>query len=43
MKNSEKKTEGECLPCALQASGVELPAFWDMEDDLDVNHVYSNN
>nr|GEX03151.1 DNA-directed RNA polymerase I subunit 1 [Tanacetum cinerariifolium] len=43
MKNSEKKTEDGCLPCALQASGVELPAFWDMEDDLDVNHVYSNN
>ncbi|KAL7584596.1 hypothetical protein Lser_V15G42528 [Lactuca serriola] len=29
--------------CALQASGVELPAFWDMEDELDVDHVYSNN
>ncbi|GJS27005.1 DNA-directed RNA polymerase I subunit 1 [Tanacetum coccineum] len=45
MKNSneKKKEDDECLPCALQASGVELPAFWDMEDDLDVNHVYSNN
>lgn len=45
MKNSEnKKKEDEgCLPCALQASGVELPAFWDMEEDLDVDHVYSNN
>ncbi|KAL4558091.1 hypothetical protein LXL04_036287 [Taraxacum kok-saghyz] len=29
--------------CALQASGSELPAFWYMEDDLDVDHVYSNN
>nr|XP_043635531.1 DNA-directed RNA polymerase I subunit 1 [Erigeron canadensis] len=43
-KNSnDNKNEGdEHLPCALQASGVQLPAFWDMEE-LDVNHVYSNN
>ncbi|XP_071717530.1 DNA-directed RNA polymerase I subunit 1 [Rutidosis leptorrhynchoides] len=39
----KKQDDDEYLPCALQASGVELPAFWDMEDDLDVNHVYSNN
>lgn len=44
MKNKEnKKEENKFVPCALQASGVELPAFWDMEEDLDVDHVYSNN
>ncbi|KAK9065782.1 hypothetical protein SSX86_015183 [Deinandra increscens subsp. villosa] len=42
-KNNENKKENEFVPCALQASGVELPAFWDMEEDLDVDHVYSNN
>ncbi|KAK1412905.1 hypothetical protein QVD17_34501 [Tagetes erecta] len=42
-KESNKKEENKFVPCALQASGVELPAFWDMEDDLDVDHVYSNN
>lgn len=40
---NKNKDEDEHLPCALQASGVELPAFWDMEDELDVDHVYSNN
>lgn len=40
-KNSDEEEEN--LPCALHASGVELPAFWDMEDDLDVDYVYSNN
>ncbi|KAL8225320.1 hypothetical protein R6Q57_017877 [Mikania cordata] len=40
---SNEKTKNESVPCALQASGVELPAFWDMEEDLDVDHVYSNN
>ncbi|KAJ0696338.1 putative DNA-directed RNA polymerase [Helianthus annuus] len=41
--NDNKKEENKHVPCALQASGVELPAFWDMEQDLDVDHVYSNN
>lgn len=42
-KDEKKKEDDECLPCALQASGVELPAFWGMEDHLDVDYVYSNN
>ncbi|KAL8261668.1 hypothetical protein R6Q59_025717 [Mikania micrantha] len=43
IKKSNEKTKNKSVPCALQASGVELPAFWDMEEDLDVDHVYSNN
>ncbi|XP_076884452.1 DNA-directed RNA polymerase I subunit 1-like [Bidens hawaiensis] len=42
-KTKDKNEEDKIVPCALQASGVELPAFWDMEEDLDVDHVYSNN
>ncbi|GJY70463.1 gypsy type transposase [Tanacetum coccineum] len=38
----KEKEDDECLPCALQASGVDFPAFWDMEDDLDVDHTRSN-
>ncbi|KAL1813569.1 hypothetical protein ACET3Z_023634 [Daucus carota] len=29
--------------CALKVAGVNLTALWEMQDVLDVNHIYSNN
>ncbi|KAK1366221.1 DNA-directed RNA polymerase subunit [Heracleum sosnowskyi] len=29
--------------CALKAAGVNITALWEMQDVLDVNHIYSNN
>lgn len=29
--------------CALKAAGVNLIPFWEMQDILDVNHIYTNN
>uniref|UniRef100_A0A5B7B2D8 DNA-directed RNA polymerase subunit n=1 Tax=Davidia involucrata TaxID=16924 RepID=A0A5B7B2D8_DAVIN len=28
---------------ALKTAGVDFTAFWEMQDDLDVRHIYSNN
>ena len=28
---------------ALQTSGVHFETFWDLQDDLDVRYIYSNN
>ncbi|KAK9289691.1 hypothetical protein L1049_007849 [Liquidambar formosana] len=34
--------EKENIP-ALQTAGVDFGAFWQMQDDLDVRYIYSNN
>ncbi|KHN22373.1 DNA-directed RNA polymerase I subunit rpa1 [Glycine soja] len=35
-------SEKEQIP-ALQTSGVHFKTFWELEDDLDVRYIYSNN
>nr|GEX04306.1 DNA-directed RNA polymerase I subunit 1 [Tanacetum cinerariifolium] len=41
--DENKKEDDVCIPCALQAFRVDFLAFWDIEDDLDADHVYSNS
>ncbi|KAE9606955.1 putative DNA-directed RNA polymerase [Lupinus albus] len=38
----ESKKDAEKIP-ALQTSGIHFQTFWELQDDLDVNYVYSNN
>ncbi|KAK7252592.1 hypothetical protein RIF29_36649 [Crotalaria pallida] len=38
----ESKKDAEKIP-ALQTSGIHFETFWEMQDDLDVNYIYSNN
>lgn len=41
---SEKKTtEEEMKMRALQTTGVDFATLWKLQDDLDVNFIYSNN
>lgn len=43
-KNPQKdKKDDNSLPWALTAAGMEFGAFWEMEDELDLRYVYSNN
>lgn len=43
-KNPENnKKDDDSLPWALTAAGMEFGAFWEIVDELDLRHVYSNN
>lgn len=43
-KKQIKVSEDDLLPYwALKAAGVDFTAFWEMQDDLDVTRIYSNN
>lgn len=41
-RNDIPSSVKEKIP-ALQTSGVHFETFWEMQDDLDARHVYSNN
>ncbi|XP_057422605.1 DNA-directed RNA polymerase I subunit 1 isoform X2 [Lotus japonicus] len=41
-RNDIPSSVKEKIP-ALQTSGVHFETFWDMQDDLDVRYVYTNN
>ncbi|KAE9466028.1 hypothetical protein C3L33_02062, partial [Rhododendron williamsianum] len=38
-----KNTNGNAGPWALKTAGVDFLALWEMQDDLDVKRIYSNN
>ncbi|XP_051116199.1 DNA-directed RNA polymerase I subunit 1 [Andrographis paniculata] len=40
---AEKNDGDENLYWAMKASGVDFRSFWDLQDDLDVSRLYSNN